>query len=54
MRAVSNLLAPVLVRSVAAARAGLGVAAAAGGVVVHGASGAGKTALALAAARRLR
>eukprot|EP00903_Cladosiphon_okamuranus_P011980 g11251.t1 len=54
MRAVSNLLAPVLVRSVAAARVRLGVAVAMGGVVVHGASGAGKTALALATARRLR
>lgn len=48
------MLAPVLVRSIAAARARLGVAAAAGGVVVHGASGAGKTALALATARRVR
>lgn len=54
MRTVSNLLAPVLVRPVAAARARLGVSAPAGGVVLHGAAGAGKTALALATARRLR
>ncbi|CAM9982604.1 unnamed protein product [Ectocarpus sp. 12 AP-2014] len=54
MRAVSNLLAPVLVRPVAAARCRLGVSAPAGGVVLHGVAGAGKTALALATARRLR
>ncbi|CAN0052471.1 unnamed protein product, partial [Laminaria digitata] len=54
MRAVSNHLAPVLARSVAAARVRLGVAFGAGGVVVHGASGSGKTALALAAARKFR
>ena len=54
MRAVSNHLAPILVRSIAAARVRLGVAGAAGGVVVHGASGSGKTALALAAARKFR
>ncbi|CAM9343475.1 unnamed protein product [Scytosiphon promiscuus] len=54
MKAISNLLAPVLVRPVAAARARLGVPPAATGTVVHGAAGSGKTALALATARRLR
>lgn len=53
-RAVSNHLAPILVRSVAEARARLGVACETGGVMVHGASGSGKTSLALAVAGRFR
>lgn len=54
MRAITNHLALVLVRSIAEARSRLGVAGSSGGIVLHGAPGAGKTSLALAAARNLR
>lgn len=54
MKMVCNRLAPVLVRSIADARARLGTPDAAGGLIVHGASGAGKTSLALAVGRTFR